>query len=565
MRGLRKSGNSAYHDVGGIYNHIRDPNDRRRMALAEIDKSPLGWHHLRLVIVTGVGFFTDAYSLFAVSLASTMIGIVYFQDHNGKLPKSSDTAIKVASSAGTVFGQLVFGYLADVLGRKKMYGVELLIIIIGTLAQSLASASPAVSIVGLLVFWRFVVGVGVGGDYPLSAVITAELADTKWRGMMTAAVFAMQGLGQCVAALLALIVTVANKKTLERASSLSDCDADCRYSVDIMWRVVVGFAGIPGWFALYYRLTIPETPRYTFDVKQDLEKATADSHKFISGRKGSSGVNDLERAQARLEMAKYHKHPPALLEFLRYFSKRKNFLQLVGTAGSWFFLDIAFYGLGLNTPTILSTIGFNPNGTIYDTLFNSAVGQLVLVCAGAIPGYWVTVLTVDFIGRKPIQIGGFAILTLLFAIIGFCLKSLSQKALLALYILAQFFFNFGPNATTFILPAECFPTRLRATAHGFSAAAGKVGAVIAQLVFAPMIARGATPEDPHPWLNHVMQIFALLMLAGLGTSLLVPETKRRSLEEIAGKKGQEEYELRFVSRFFRQESRPERGWLRFSG
>lgn len=59
----RKAGNSAYRDVNAVYSHIIDPNERRRMALAEIDKAPLSWYHLRLVVVTGVGFFTDAYSV----------------------------------------------------------------------------------------------------------------------------------------------------------------------------------------------------------------------------------------------------------------------------------------------------------------------------------------------------------------------------------------------------------------------------------------------------------------------------------------------------------------------
>jgi len=66
----RKAGNSAYHDVNAVYSHIIDPNERRRMALAEIDKAPLSWYHLRLVIVTGVGFFTDAYSVSPQSSSS---------------------------------------------------------------------------------------------------------------------------------------------------------------------------------------------------------------------------------------------------------------------------------------------------------------------------------------------------------------------------------------------------------------------------------------------------------------------------------------------------------------
>lgn len=101
-----------------------------------------------------------------------MLGLVYWAD--GKIPEHADTGIKVATSSGTVIGQLLFGWLADVLGRKKMYGFELMIIIAATLAQALASNSHSMSIVGVLCFWRVVMGVGIGGDYPLSSIITSE-------------------------------------------------------------------------------------------------------------------------------------------------------------------------------------------------------------------------------------------------------------------------------------------------------------------------------------------------------------------------------------------------------
>lgn len=87
-----------------------------------------------------------------------MLGVVFWQGKKGSakgvIPTNSDTAIKVATSGGTVLGQLGFGYLADVVGRKRMYGLELIIIIFATLAQSLSSPSPAISIVGLIIFWR---------------------------------------------------------------------------------------------------------------------------------------------------------------------------------------------------------------------------------------------------------------------------------------------------------------------------------------------------------------------------------------------------------------------------
>ena len=125
-----------------------------------------------------MGFFTDAYDIFAVGLITAMLGVVYWQDipgsKRGTIPTSSDTAIKTATSGGTVIGQVAFGILADIVGRKRMYGVELMIIIFATLAQSLSSASPSMSIVGLIIFWRVLMGVGIGGDYPLSSIITSE-------------------------------------------------------------------------------------------------------------------------------------------------------------------------------------------------------------------------------------------------------------------------------------------------------------------------------------------------------------------------------------------------------
>ena len=105
-------------------------------------------------------------------MVTVMLGIVYFP--KGAIPEHSDTAIKVATSCGTVAGQLGFGWLADVVGRKKIYGLELMIIIFTTLAQSLSSNSASISITGILVFWRVIMGIGIGGDYPLSSIITSE-------------------------------------------------------------------------------------------------------------------------------------------------------------------------------------------------------------------------------------------------------------------------------------------------------------------------------------------------------------------------------------------------------
>ncbi|KAK5018892.1 acid phosphatase pho5 [Cryomyces antarcticus] len=561
-------GNAAFHNFHNDYAHIADPNERRRLALAEIDKAPFGWYHVRAVVVAGIGFFTDAYDIFAIGLVTAMLGVVYWQTaatKRGSIPTSADTAIKVATSGGTVIGQLGFGYLADVVGRKRMYGLELMIIIFATVAQALASSSRSISIVGIIIFWRVLMGIGIGGDYPLSSIITSEafayeegknrFATTKWRGAMMGSVFAMQGIGQFAAAIVTLIVVSGFKQSLMTASSVATCSGVCQLAVDKMWRVIIGFGAVPGCIALYYRLTIPETPRYTFDVSRDVVKAGSDVKAYMAGK--AEGVPDeAMRVQGMQESPQLDTPKASWADFIHHYGQWKYGKVLLGTAGSWFFLDVAFYGLSLNNAVILRQIGYASGKNVYEVFYNTAVGNLIIVCAGAIPGYWVTVALVDTVGRKPIQLMGFSLLTIIFIIMGFAYDKIGGKGLLALYVLGQFFFNFGPNATTFIVPGECFPTRYRSTSHGISAASGKVGSILAQVLIGPLRTRGAPPgSTASPWLNHVLEIYALFMLCGLFTTFLIPETKRKTLEQLAGEvPGTPEYDVELAGHLHRKTS-----------
>lgn len=174
----------------------KSPNPRQSQsrqelhsALSEIDNAGLGRAHVRAVVVAGTGFFTDAYDLFSANFITQMIGLAYYAD--GVMPTTADTAIKLSTTAGAIVGQVVFGWLADKLGRKRMYGIELMVILAGTLGQALSSAGPALPVLLPIIFWRVLMGVGIGGDYPLSSVITAEFATVKWRGALMNSVFAM--------------------------------------------------------------------------------------------------------------------------------------------------------------------------------------------------------------------------------------------------------------------------------------------------------------------------------------------------------------------------------------
>jgi PHS family inorganic phosphate transporter-like MFS transporter len=301
----------------------------------------------------------------------------------------------------------------------------------------------------------------------------------------------------------------------------------------LLIKYYAGMGAVPAAAALYYRLTIPETPRYTFDVARDIEKGKEDVAAYMTGKREGE-VDDAARIRGISTSTALEIPTASWKDFFSFYGKWRNGKILLGTAGSWFLLDVAFYGLGLNSSTVLTAINYGTGPNVYVILYNLAAGNCILICAGAIPGYWCTVATVDTIGRKPIQLVGFVVLTILFIIWGFAFNILSGTASLALYVLVQFFFNFGPNATTFIVPGECFPTRYRSTSHGISAASGKMGSIIAQAAIAPLRTTGATKTNGNPWQNHVMQIYSLFMFLGIFTTLLIPETKRITLEKLAG-------------------------------
>lgn len=193
------------------------------------------------------------------------------------------------------------------------------------------------------------------------------------------------------------------------------------------------------------RLTIPETPRYTFDIARDVEQAGDDVKAYMTGKR-EGHPDEIARITANKAAQESLQVPKASFrDFCSHYGKLKNFLILFGTAGSWFCLDVAFYGLSLNNATILKVIGYSTknNVDVYNFLYNTAVGNIVIVLAGAVPGYWVSVATIDTLGRKTIQMGGFAILTILFIVMGFAYNHIGSNGLLAIYVLAQFFFNFG--------------------------------------------------------------------------------------------------------------------------
>ncbi|OQR86219.1 inorganic phosphate transporter, partial [Thraustotheca clavata] len=251
---------------------------QRRDVFAALDQAKFSKAHLRAMLVAGSGFFVDSYDNFVIGLMVPMIAYEYY--NKASLPSSqADGWVKAASSWGNACGQLGFAVLGDILGRKKVYGIELMILIVGAILCAVAvwpvNGNPD-NVLIMLSVWRFVLGVGVGGDYPVSAVITSEFASSNRRGQFIAAVFAMQGFGIIAGACMAIIVLAAFK------TSIID---DGAVNIGYCWRILAGFGAIPALAAVYWRRRIPETPRFTVDVLGDAEQGERNAVQFLDGPK----------------------------------------------------------------------------------------------------------------------------------------------------------------------------------------------------------------------------------------------------------------------------------------
>lgn len=308
---------------------------------------------------------------------------------------------------------------------------------------------------------------------------------------MLAAVFFCQSLGQLAANLVALVavagfhhrlkVDASDNATCSFRDPLRDADDDCIRGVDSMWRLIVGLGAVPAFIALWFRLTIIESPRYTAEVTQNSLQAAADVSYFFRSDEAlpapemrqvrEPADTDLSPATSRPDSYQSSLNtshsstseevvevagPVNLGTFWRAFklfaSKPKPFRILFATCFCWFCLDLPFYGLGLISPKVISTIwdGRSSDSAepgVADFLFQNSYKSMVVVSIGAVVGNLLAILTIDRLGRRNIQLNGFFWLFILNIVIGATFRPLAQtdhpSALIVLYILSQIFFNFG--------------------------------------------------------------------------------------------------------------------------
>ncbi|KAF5805693.1 putative ABC-type phosphate transporter [Helianthus annuus] len=506
-----------------------DPN--KLSVLEALDSAKTQWYHAKAIVIAGMGFFTDAYDLFCISTVSKLLGRLYYADRDptapGKLPVHINNAVLGVALCGTLSGQLVFGWLGDKLGRKKVYGITLILMTICAICSGISFGSSAKSVISTLCFFRFWLGFGIGGDYPLSATIMSEYANKSTRGAFIAAVFAMQGMGIIFAGLVSMIVSHLFLQANPAPKFVDNHVLSVQPNADYAWRIVLMLGALPAILTYYWRLKMPETGRYTAVIEGNAKQAAADMGRVL----------DIEIESEQEKLATFKSNNDYSLLSKKFFERHG--LHLIGTSTTWFLLDIAFYSQNLTQKDIFPVMGLTdkaPDVNALKEMFQISRAMFVVAMFGTFPGYWFTVAFIEKLGRYKIQLMGFFMMTVFMFIIGFKYEYLAtqeHKVLFGvLYGLTFFFANFGPNSTTFVLPAELFPTRVRSTCHAISAASGKAGAMVSAFGV-----QSYTVSNNPKLIKKAMIFLAVTNLLGFFFTFLVTETKGRSLEEISGEDG----------------------------
>ncbi|QSO47565.1 MFS transporter [Alicyclobacillus mengziensis] len=439
-----------------------------------LNEAPLGLFHLRAVVTAGLGFFTDAYDLFIIGAA---LALMKTQWH---LSSTEVGWVGSATLISTFIGAFLFGRLADVYGRKKLYGWEASIMAVGAI---LSAFSP--NVIWLIVF-RVLMGIGIGGDYPTSAVIMSEFSNTKDRGKTVGMVFSMQALGTIVGPVVAIALIGAGVPS------------------NIAWRLMLGLGAIPALFVIYLRRTLPESPRYLAQVQGREEDAAK------SIRQYSNGLVAVEGHSSKVER----------LTFGRFITTPKYLLMLLGTAGTWFVFDYAYYGNTISTNAILKLV------SPHMSLLQSESLSLIIFAIAAVPGYVLAFLSMDKIGHKRLQLIGFSLMGLMFLLIGVVPGVASHVVpFMVMYGISYFFAEFGPNTTTFVMAAELYPVSMRTTGHGMSAGIAKIGAFIGVFIF-PILSHALG-------LRGTLDITFAFSMVGMLLTLVLPEPARKSMESLS--------------------------------
>ncbi len=415
-----------------------------------LKSSPMTDMQWRIWSLAAAGKFFEGFVVFMTGVA---LPLIVREFHIGAAEKG---IVSAASLAGILFGAVLLGGLSDYFGRKRMFIAEMIIFcaFLALLLVCQNFLSLAICLFGL--------GMALGCDYPTAHMIISESIPSLARGKLVLGAFAFQAIG-------ALFGTGVGCLVLVLVPDLS------------AWRWMFATALIPAILVTLGRFFIVESPNW-LSARGQHDKAEAAVTKLLVRTPQYPSNISLKRHITNAEQAK-----PS---FWALFNSR-NLRATIFASVPWFIQDLGTYGIGIFTPTILAAaLG---GGSDHVRSVSDLISDGILAAKGAalitfllIVGIAFAVVLADKLGRIKLQIGGFigCALGLLIASFSIDFEGSTKIALIfAGFMMFNFMTNIGPNAQTYLLAGEVFPTSVRGMGAGFAAAFAKIGAVATAFLF----------------------------------------------------------------------------------
>jgi MFS family permease len=423
------------------------------------------------ILAAGSALISDGYQ----NNTQTMLNTLFAKRYGSSVYTSPiSTRISNSLTVGCILGQIGVGLICDRIGRKSAIVLSTILLTMGAIFAT--AASPVNGNVSNLWWWltvaRGATGVGVGGEYPSSSTSASEAANERYGQKKRSTVFILctnlvLSLGGPLAVSFFLVVLSASGYN----NTTSQSDAR---NLDIVWRICYGFGALLPLIVFYFRWRI---------VNSKLFRAGA-----------------------------IRRNVPYWLALKRYWPR------LLGTSFCWFLYDWVAFSNGAFSATVISTVIHNP------TLKRTGEYQLLLG-AIALPGAILGAFLVRWLGSKYQLVFGFVGYIIVCLIVGLAWDHMIRiPALFVIfYGLLASVGNAGPGSILGLVSSESFPTALRGTAYGISAAVGKVGAVVGTEVFKPVQTLGK---------KYIFIVAACVGVVGAATAFfLIPDTAKFNLAE----------------------------------
>jgi MFS family permease len=416
--------------------------------------SPMTTMQWRIRWLASAGKFFEGLAVFMTGVALPLVALEF------GLNATQRGMIGAATLFGILIGASTLGGLADRFGRKTMFIIEMVLFLFFLV---LVACSP--SWVWLLLS-LFGLGLALGCDYPTAHLMISETISTNARGRLVLSAFGFQAVGALAGTAVGLLILQSNE-------SVGD------------WRWMYATAIIPAFLVLAGRFFIPHSGHWLMARGRVGEAERATETLLRRWPLYPSKVQLKESANVATANTGTRQIGIGALFLPRF--RRATILASV----PWFLQDLGTYGIGIFTPIILaSTIG--PKNeyarNLAEIVHNDMLGArgAALIDALLIVGIVCAVLLADRIGRIPLQVLGFigcALGLFLASLSAFCDGTVKMGFIFAGFMVFNFMTNLGPNAMTYLLAGEVFPTELRGTGAGFAASVGKVGAVLTSFLF----------------------------------------------------------------------------------